>query len=203
MTFMKTKAIVLMGIKHCGKSTQARLLSSYFEVPCFDTDDLITELTGRSPREIYSQDGKDAFMKAEEDACATLEERVAALSESALPSQKYCAVCATGGGICNNEKALEILKRSGILVFLNAEEETAAYRIIREVQYAPDGSLTNLPAYIAKEKPHSIKEVKLCFHKFYTERQKAYAALADYTVNMRNVSKTENRDAVIQVLAKD
>ena len=53
-----------MGIKHCGKSTQARLLSRHYSVPSFDTDDLITEITGKTPREIYSSEGKEAFMKA-------------------------------------------------------------------------------------------------------------------------------------------
>ena len=66
------KAIILMGIKHCGKSTQAALLSDFFKVPCFDTDDLILEMTGKSPRELFTQSGEEAFKTAEKNACLEL-----------------------------------------------------------------------------------------------------------------------------------
>ena len=63
--FMK-KCIVLMGIKHCGKSTQANFLSEYFKIPSFDTDDLIFELTGKTPRQIYTELGEEGFKKTVE-----------------------------------------------------------------------------------------------------------------------------------------
>ena len=45
---MLRKNIFLMGIKHCGKSTQARLLSKFYSCPAFDTDDLIFEMANHS-----------------------------------------------------------------------------------------------------------------------------------------------------------
>ncbi|MBQ7166675.1 MAG: shikimate kinase, partial [Treponema sp.] len=45
--------IILIGIKHCGKSTQARLLSRELGAASYDTDDIIGDMTGKSPREIY------------------------------------------------------------------------------------------------------------------------------------------------------
>ena len=52
------RSIILLGIKHCGKSTQGKLLSNHLGCPFFDTDDEVTKLTGKSPRELYIQLGK-------------------------------------------------------------------------------------------------------------------------------------------------
>ncbi len=178
-----------MGIKHCGKSTQARRLASHFACPVFDTDDLITEMTGKSPREMY-QEGPEVFLKAEEEACRELINR---LGDSG-------AVVATGGGICNNEKAISILKEKGTLIFLNAEEETAAARIVREIHTAEDGSLSNMPAYIAKENPQSIQDVRAIFHRFYENRVKKYAEICHIKIDMGNLAKEENTRRIIDAV---
>lgn len=193
-----SNSIILMGIKHCGKSTQARLLSSYYDIPSFDTDDLVTKTTGKTPREIYSANGADAFMRAELNACQELQKKL----ESMPKNKKYNAVIATGGGICANRGAVELLRKTGIIVFLNADEQTAANRILREIKIAPDGMLSNMPAYIAKENPHSLKEVRDIFHNFYVERQKLYNSICNICVDMKPVSKAENRDSIIEALAK-
>ncbi|WP_191014265.1 shikimate kinase [Treponema zioleckii] len=47
---MKSNEIlILMGIKHCGKSTQGKLLANHFDCNFFDTDDVILELTKKNP----------------------------------------------------------------------------------------------------------------------------------------------------------
>ncbi len=187
---MKSNEIlILMGIKHCGKSTQGKLLANHFDCNFFDTDDVILELTKKSPREIYSRSGKDAFMKAEKDACAHLQKKI---------SKK--AVIATGGGICNNSEAIKILKEMGMLIFLNSDETTACDRIIKEIVIEQDGILQNLPAYIAKENPKSINEVRESFHKFYAERQKLYKSICDIEVALKPVSKQENTALILASL---
>ena len=193
-----TKAIILMGVKHCGKSTQARLVANYFSVPWFDSDDVIFEKTGMSAREIYSSRGKDAFLKAEKDACLALKD----IEKTLANNSDFSCVIATGGGICNNNAALEILKSFGILVFLNAEEKIACSRITREVKKNPDGSLSNLPAYIAKENPQTLEDVRATFHNFFVERQKLYESVCDVKINLSAGSKTENRDLIISALKK-
>ena len=188
--FMK-KCIVLMGIKHCGKSTQANFLSEYFKIPSFDTDDLIFELTGKTPRQIYTELGEEGFKNAEKSACIELKSRLEKIQQTEN-SKKYIAVAATGGGICNNAEAIKLLSEIGILVFLNADERTAANRIVKEVKIDVDGKLFNLPAYIAKENPRTISDVRESFHKFYVEAG----------VDMKNAPKSENRDSIIESLSK-
>lgn len=184
-TVLLRKTLVLTGIKHCGKTTQGRLLSSHFGCKFFDTDDLVTSMTGKTPREIYTSDGKESFMRAEAEACRSL------LGESGI------FVVSTGGGICNNSEAIAHLKKIGTIVFLNSDETTACDRIIKEVKVLDDGSLTNLPAYIAKENPKTIDDVRKSFHNFYEERQQIYKSICDVEVEMMQLSKAENMQRII------
>lgn len=185
--------IILMGIKHCGKSTQARLLSRKLGIESYDTDDIIADMTGKSPREIYREGGKDAFMAAEAAACRELAAR--------LEKTGKRAVIATGGGICCNEAALAALRPLGSFVFLNAPEEAAADRIIREARELEGGGFENLPAYIASRSPRTILEVRSIFHGFYMERVALYSRAADITVDMGRAGKEENADRIAELVA--
>ncbi len=186
------KSIILMGIKHCGKSTQARLLGKKLGLPVFDTDTLVEDETGFSPREIYTQKGEQAFKDAETSACLNLKEK--------LLQKKTDAVIATGGGICNNTDAMEILKSMGVCVFLKADEKIAVERILKEAVIAEDGSIKNLPAYIAKKNPQSLEEVRDIFHLFYEERTKVYASVANVTVAMLDAPKWVNTRQILDAI---
>ena len=183
-------SLILMGIKHCGKSTQARILAKELALPFYDTDDVIEELCGKSPREIMRQGGQDAFYKAESDACRAIAERI----------KNGSAVIATGGGISCNATALDILHPLGKFIFLEADEKVVSERIIKEIKIAPDGSLSNVPAYIAKKNPHSIKDVRTIFHSFYEERTLLYSKIADASVFMTNASKEVNASLILETL---
>ena len=185
-------SIILLGIKHCGKSTQGKMLSKFYNCPFFDTDDEVFALTGKTPREIYTEQGKDAFLKAEEEACDKLAEKL---------TSEQNAVIATGGGICNNPSALKALHKIGKFIFLNADEKTAANRIIWEIKYDSGGLMKNLPAHIANKNPKNVQEVRAIFHDFYEERQKIYRDLCDVEVKLEHIAtKQENMDKIIEAL---
>lgn len=188
------KSIILMGIKHCGKSTQAKLVAKELKMPVFDTDSLIEESTGFSPREIFSLKGEGAFKEAELEACRFLKEK--------LLSEKTNAVIATGGGICNNELAVRILKSIGTCVFLQADEKIASNRIVNEAVVCDDGTIKNLPAYIAKKNPCSLNEVREIFHLFYEERVKIYSDIADVKVVMKDAPKWVNTRQILEAVRK-
>ena len=185
-------SIVLMGIKHCGKSTQAKRLGAELGLENFDTDDLITEMTGATPREIYTKAGEEVFKAAEKNACDFLVAKIR--------NEKKDCVIATGGGICKNPDALESLRAVGRLVFLNSPENAAADRIVREIQTDSNGKMTGLPAYIANKNPKNVDEVRKIFHDFYVDRVKIYESLADVTVSMGNDSKAENTIKILAIL---
>lgn len=196
------RPIILCGIKHCGKSTQGKRIASALGLDFYDTDDLIFEQTGMDARAIYKSQGKDAFMAAELKACEYLQELLSAPNEASQGQNAAAAksaVIATGGGICQNEPAIAILKKLGTIVYLEVPEITAAGRIVREARFLPDGTLQNLPAYIANKNPADQKEVRAIFHDFYTERTKKYRSLADASVQAQG-SRSENTKKILSAL---
>lgn len=184
-------SIILMGIKHCGKSTQGRIISKKLSVPFFDTDDVIFEMTGKTPRQIYTELGNEGFQEAEEKACSFLLEKINSSAEKN-------AVIATGGGICGNKKALDILKKIGTFVFLKTPERIASFRVLREISVAQDGTLLNIPAFIAKKNPRSVADAKKIFHDFFIERECIYEQLADVVIDMSSSSKEANAAKIIE-----
>jgi shikimate kinase len=202
--------LILLGIKHCGKSTQGKRLAAHYGCPFYDTDDVIKEMTGLSPRELYSLQGEDAFLKAETAACQKLVSTLSAdtrkisySTESGVSAKagKLSAVIATGGGICNNKAALDVLHDIGFFVFLYAPEKVAADRIAREIVINKDGSLSGVPAYIEKKNPHSVDDVREIFHDFYVERTNLYMGIARVDVCMMPVSKEENTQRILEALS--
>ncbi|MBQ0039381.1 MAG: shikimate kinase [Treponema sp.] len=183
------KTIVLMGIKHCGKSTQGRLIAQKTGLPFYDTDNVIEEMTGKSPREIYTEKGQEGFIEAEKEACRFVKEQTA--------DKGLVAVIATGGGICNNRQAVEILKSFGTLVFLEVEEHIATSRVLREIKVSPEGILSNMPAYIAKKNPRTLEDCGNIFHDFFVEREKIYKEMVDLSIDVSGLSKGENADKII------
>lgn len=184
-------SIILMGIKHCGKSTQGRIISKKLSVPFFDTDDVVFEMIGKTPRQIYTELGNEGFQKAEEKACSFLLEKINSSAEKN-------AVIATGGGICGNKKALDVLKKIGTFVFLKTPERIASFRVLREISVAQDGTLLNVPAFIAKKNPRSVADAKKIFHDFFIERECIYEQLADVVIDMSSSSKEANAAKIIE-----
>lgn len=184
-------SIILMGIKHCGKSTQGRIISKKLSVPFFDTDDVVFEMTGKTPRQIYTELGNEGFQEAEEKACLFLLEKINSSAEKN-------AVIATGGGICGNKKALDVLKKIGTFVFLRTPERIASFRVLREISVAQDGTLLNVPAFIAKKNPRSVADAKKIFHDFFIERECIYEQLADVVIDMSSSSKEANAAKIIE-----
>lgn len=178
------KSIILTGIKHCGKTTQGRLLASALGILFFDTDDLIAHACGTSVRTFYGTHGREAFMQAEAMACHTL--------AAVLTHIKKAAVISTGGGICTNPEAIAGLRPLGIFVFLRSSEKLACERILAEACFYPDGHIEGLPAYIASHEPRSESEVRRIFSQFYAERSRAYEELADYVFEAADKTIEEN-----------
>ena len=187
-------SIILMGIKHCGKSTQGRIISKKLSVPFFDTDDVIFEMTGKTPRQIYTELGNEGFQEAEEKACLFLQKKINSSAEKN-------AVIATGGGICTNKKALDVLKKIGAFVFLKTPKRIASFRVLREISVAQDGTLLNVPAFIAKKDPRSIADAKKIFHDFFIEREFIYEQLADVVIDMSGSSKEANARKIIETVS--
>ena len=119
------KSPVLVGIKHCGKSTLGKLLASHYGCPFVDSDEELEKyyaLRYHAPlgcREISRQHGGDFFRALEAEVIRNLisgEMRVLAL----------------GGGAASNPcLRTEDLKALGAIVWLDIADEIAFKRVIQ------------------------------------------------------------------------
>ena len=104
-------SIVLMGCKHCGKTTQGKLLAQKLGVDFVDTDDEIGRIRGIDFRTLYKTKGVAEFTLAEEEACRKI----------MTTFENRSVVVSTGGGICDNPPALHALRECGTFVFLKLD----------------------------------------------------------------------------------
>ncbi len=153
--------LVLMGIKHCGKSTVGRLIAKRRNVPFFDLDDeLEYEFSPDrkfSFREIYKKEGKSGFHGLEVKAL----KRIAGLGMDN-------PVLSLGGGTVENTDAMNIVERLGLSVYLKEDEEVLFERIIR----------TGIPPFLEGDDPASV------FHSLYERRNSLYLSKADVIIQL-------------------
>ena len=106
----------------------------------------------------------------------------------------------SGGGICDNAPALNILRPLGIFVYLDIDEKSACDRILKKAEKLSDGTWKNLPAYIARQNPAEETEIRKIFHAFYEERSKTYRDIADIIAPTSEESKEENTKKILLAL---
>jgi shikimate kinase len=112
------KSIVLIGMMGAGKSSAGRCLQRRTGLEMRDVDDIVTSKFGISIPEIFSRHGEQRFREAETEALCGL----------ATTKQ---AIIVTGGGIVLRKENAEILKRLGVIVWLDGNEETLFKRASR------------------------------------------------------------------------
>ena len=191
----KDGSIILIGIKHSGKTSLGKQLAEHYGLPFVDIDFVIEKMTGKPPRQLYAEEGAGVFMYAEENACRKAAELIADKN----------AVIATGGGICDNPPALTFLRPLGKFVYLCVEEKIAADRIMAKVKKLSSGVWQGLPAYIAARSPETETECRAIFHTYFIERTAIYAGIAERAVNLGNnfsLNKGGNLSRIIDALEK-
>ena len=99
--------IFLIGFMGTGKSTVGRALSAEMTIPFVDLDQVVVEDAGKSISNIFAEDGEAQFRSLETAALA----RIA----SSGP-----AVVATGGGAPAYADNLELMRRTGLVIALEA-----------------------------------------------------------------------------------
>ena len=184
-------SIVLMGCKHCGKTTQGKLLAQKLGVDFIDTDEEIGRIRGVDFRTLYRTKGVGEFTLAEEEACDSI---IKKYSERKV-------VIATGGGICDNPPALTILRDCGTFVFLKLDIKYSIKRIMDKIETTPGGSFTNVPAYVMDENPTSLTQIEDILLRKYTERYQQYQSIADFIVDIKNAPIEENQKTLLDALS--
>jgi len=163
------KSLILMGMKHCGKSTQGQHLARDMKRPFYDLDQEILNINPyreQTIRQLYKNQGSLTFQDLEFKAAKKIAEG---------SSRGETFVLSLGGGTINNTRAMEVLKESGLLLYLSEEESVLWERI----------SLRGIPPFLDPEKPRES------FQKLYHERTSLYTAAADITADIRGCNQDE------------
>ena len=109
------KNIILIGMPGAGKSTMGVILAKTLGRNFIDTYIVAQETTGRLLQDIIDVEGAAAFLKTEEKTILSL----------------HChnAVIATGGSVVFSEKAMDHLKKDGVVICMDISFEEMVRRL--------------------------------------------------------------------------
>lgn len=96
--------LILIGMPASGKSTVGRHLAKKLNMDFIDTDNLIEKCEGMKLQEIINSKGNDYFWKVEEEVLCNLD--------------CHDTVIATGGSAVLFPKAIEQMRQTGIIIYL-------------------------------------------------------------------------------------
>lgn len=125
---MAAKNIFLIGPRACGKTSVGRKLADRLGVDFVDTDHALVAFVGMEIAEYVELNGWDAFRDRE----------VETLAREAAPGGR---VIGCGGGIILREENRAVLA-SGVTLYLKAEAEELARRLMKDPNEAQRPSLT-------------------------------------------------------------
>jgi shikimate kinase len=170
------KAIVLVGPKHCGKSSVGSALKNCFAGGYTDLDSLIEKQNGKTVRELYRQ-GAEFFRKAEAEAVANILQN----------SCEKPMLISAGGGIIDNETAMQYLKKDNSikLIYLEISAENAYSRILKQAKES--GSM---PPFLEVPNPEAEHR------KIHLQRSERYRKIADITIDADKKSIEQIRDQI-------
>lgn len=176
--------VVLVGIKHAGKSSIGAAVAEEHDLLFVDSDELIETnymlVNGEklSCREIFHKVGREAFRQLETEAIKQLIESTNEDDQS--------RVISVGGGVADNPGVTaEMLKQLGLVVFINVDIEFAWERVIAN----------GVPAYLEQESdPAAI------FAEMSRKRIEFYAGNADVTVDVGGADVAECADMLSKKL---
>jgi shikimate kinase len=146
--------IVLIGMSGAGKSTLGVLLAKALGMDYVDTDIVIQQREGRLLQAIIDIDGIEKFMEVEEEIVSGL--------------QLENCIISTGGSVIYSDRAMNVLKQGGHIIYLHVPFEEITRR------------LTNITTRgIVIKKGSSLKDV-------YEERVPLYTKYSDITLDCSN-----------------
>jgi shikimate kinase len=115
------KNIILCGFMGCGKSTIGRKIANKTEKEFVDMDRYIEKKAGMTVSEIFEKYGEEKFRELETEACKEL-------------SEKSGLIIASGGGTLTYQRNIDILKKSGRIVYIDVKYEMLCKRLKRDTR---------------------------------------------------------------------
>jgi len=169
--------IALIGYRATGKSTVGRILADRLKINFWDTDAMVEKDLAMPIKEIVALHGWDFFRAKEKDTIKFL-------------TKKKACVIATGGGVVLDRENVDLLKQTGVIIWLNAPLQDIIERLKRDAQNAaarPQFTSGN----IVQETIDVMKQ-----------RIPLYENAADYTVDTLNKNPEQVAEEIYQYLLK-
>lgn len=145
MILKNGKNIYLIGFMGSGKSTVGKVLAEELNYEFVDTDEEIEKETGMKIKDIFKEYGEEYFRDLERKKILEL-------------SKKRNLVISTGGGLPAKEENLNVMKNSGIVIWLKIDFDTFLNRV---------GNDENRP--LLKEDINKLKERFNNRKKYYSQ----------------------------------
>lgn len=195
--------LVLLGLSHAGKTTVGKLLAARLHGLFYDTDDIITQRTGCTPRQLCRNHGLAALHAAEAAAlheCARLRHGAhgTATNRLAHDAEAQPVVIASGGGICDNQDAAAALSAIPHRLFLYADEATLFSRLTKDALAAGF-----YPAFLGFLPAAQQAEAAERFAALYAHRTARYRALCTACIDTRGLNCELIADRLFAALTDD
>lgn len=172
--------IYLTGFMGSGKSTIGPILANTLGWDFSDLDTLIENKTGKKIREIFEQEGESYFRKVETD---TLKEI----------SELQNVIISLGGGTIANKENLEILKKTGKIIYLRVSLNTVYHRL-KYKKDRPALTKSDSESLSRNEMADRIKKLMNTRAKYYEQ--------ADYTIDTDTNSLGKTIDKIVKIISK-
>jgi len=167
------KSIVLIGMMGAGKSAVGSCLQRRTGLALLDTDEIVSSKFRMSIPEIFAKHGEDKFREAEAQAL-----RVMAMTKQ--------TIIVTGGGIVLRQENVELLRRIGVIVWLDGNEDTLFARASRE-----------------RSRPLlQTKNPREAFSQILGARRLLYANIADIRIDTSMLTDAEVAAAILSKLGR-
>ena len=169
--------IILIGYRGTGKSRVGKRLAAKLQMPFYDTDEIIEAAAGRSIKEMVAENGWAYFREREREIVREL-------------AGMHRSVIATGGGAVMDQENADILKRHGVLIWLNADVKTIVERIEGDI-----GSRERRPSFSHDDIFQETEDV-------LRKRIPVYSGLADFSIDTVGKNVDEIINDICQFLSR-
>ncbi len=161
--------IILVGLSTCGKTTLGKEVSKSLKMNFVDCDNVIEHKEGKSISEIFKVLGENYFRQLEKELISSL-------------FQLESTVISTGGGMPIYNNNMELLKKIGVVVFLNTPIDTLISRNLK-----------------VNNRPLIIENTEEKIKSMYNHRVDIYRK-AHYTLDTCDLTIEQSVDAIINLV---
>ncbi len=165
--------IYLIGFMGVGKSTTALKLSKELKCNVIDTDSIISRKYSMSIPEIFHTFGEDVFRDSESQCIKD----TSSLNDT---------IVSCGGGVTLREANVQVMKKSGIIVFLKSDIDVILKRLSTNPQ--------------SNSRPLIAQSSKTYIERLFKTRSTSYALCCDITIDNTDLSVSETVNAICKEL---